>query len=236
MRRLQSFKSPSKLNEKLKFSNKGIKNGEFSLSDGMKFIPNIDPINSNNKNSNIIENINHEPNNSPDLIKEKTKESSESCRNRYFSFPEKDHFSVSNSENQILALESYRCTTNKQKESNEKTIEIESNRNNTNAGNWLVFQLPKYLPPREGVVSNDIDDAPSMLQDIPSGSIGKLRISESGEMILSLNNSRIKECVSFKVDRIYKDNSEQFITAFAGINELLNLGKGNSLLIATPRV
>ncbi|POM84758.1 RNA polymerase III RPC4 family protein [Cryptosporidium meleagridis] len=247
MRRLQSFKTPSRLNEKLKFSNKSNNNNDATISNGTKFVPNISAFDSNE----VLNNSAQTNNTSLRSIQFDEKSDLEKVEQtntlQSFDLP------------LIKAINRYEAPNKSGKQiliyDKSNNISVEPTIDNQTAGvcnhiaesgienihskleGWSVFQLPKYMPEsKKNSYEISKNPIPTILHDTPSGSIGKLIFRRDGNMDLRLNPSKDEECTSFEVDCISKDNSEQFIVAFSKINELINLGKCDSLLIATPRI
>ncbi|KAH8583900.1 uncharacterized protein ELE39_002658 [Cryptosporidium sp. chipmunk genotype I] len=246
MRRLQSFKTPSRLNEKLKFSSKNSSN-DVTINNGIKFVPNVTAFNSSEAVDNCAQTDNISLTNIKfgekfDLEKVKQPKNTHNFdlpsikvlhRSEAINESRKQAF-IYDSSNRISAKPAIgnRITsvcndiTESRLEKVPKKLE-----------GWSVFQLPKYMPEnKKNIFEINKDLIPTLLHDTPSGSIGKLIFRRGGNIDLSLNSNKDKECISFKIDCISRDNSEQFITAFSKINELINLGKCDTLLIATPKI
>lgn len=247
MRRLQSFKTPSRLNEKLRFTNKNTCGTGSAVNNGIKFVPNVNALNSNEavdnqktdfnvtlRNVTPTEEFNQEKVEQPKTWNKNNIHLSQAVsRGEATDLSETKYFtsnpSIGISTNTALGSQPAGVCRN--------TFKLKHDITTNGFEGWSVFQLPKYLP--ENI--NDASESgkfsvPTLLQDTPSGSIGKLTFRRNCEMDLSLNSGIDKESISFKVNCISKGNSEQFITAFPGINELINLGKCDSLLIATPKI
>lgn len=246
MRRLQSFKTPSRLSEKLKFSNKANGNNDIKTNNGIKFVPNISKSDSNetkdnssrtngisSKNINFVEKLESEKLEQSDDAKKLDKSlinivhrgKATNKLEKQNSIHDYNRTSVNLAVNGLTA-DIYKDNAKFKLDETSKKLE-----------GWSVFQLPKYMPENEkNMCEFSKIPIPTLLHDNPSGSIGKLVFRRNGDIDLSLNSSKNNEYISFKLDCISRDNSEQFITALSKINELINLGKCDSLLIATPKI
>ncbi|OII75292.1 uncharacterized protein cubi_01813 [Cryptosporidium ubiquitum] len=244
MRRLQSFKTPSRLSEKLKLSSKTNSNNDTKISNGIKFVPNVRALDSNEaiNNDARTDNISLKNINFVRKLEFEKMEQPDNTHKFDASLIPPIHGGeiINKAEKQDLIYDSNKVSVNL---TINNTINIYKNLEESEHGRtpeklegWSVFQLPKYMPENEKNFEFIKMPIPTLLHDTPSGSIGKLVFKRDGNIDLSLNSSKGKECISFKIDCISRDNSEQFIIAFSKINELINLGKCDSLLIGTPEI
>ncbi|KAK6588758.1 hypothetical protein RS030_2194 [Cryptosporidium xiaoi] len=248
MRRLQSFKSPSKLNEKLKFTNRGVVNNT-PIQNGVKFIPNIgvneyidSDKQSTRKSSQFLTEPSVEKKVTLELIEEKNDSNS-------LNISPRNNKKLSVSEVPFNFVNIDDCQTERQvKENMEKCYmgDIENNNggvfhrtNKIDHSGWSIIQLPKYLPSGRCSIQNDLDshnsNFPSLLHEMPPGSIGKLVIRKNGDAKISLNGNSSLESIDLNVKREISC-SEQTIFALNKINELVNLGSCGSKLIVTPKI
>lgn len=247
MRRLQSFKTPSRLNEKLKFSNKSNSINDATINNSTKFVPNISAFDSNEVLNNSAQTNDISLRNIKFDEKSELEEVERTNSLQSFDLPSikaiKRFEALNKSGKQILIYDQSNNISVEPTIDN-RTVGVCNHISESGIENvhnklegWSVFQLPKYMPEsKKNYCEISKNSTPTLLHDTPSGSIGKLIFRQDGNMDLYLNSSKDKECTSFKIDCISKDNSEQFIAAFSKINELINLGKCDSLLIATPKI
>ncbi|KAH8740009.1 hypothetical protein FG386_000836 [Cryptosporidium ryanae] len=248
MRRLQSFKSPSKLNEKLKFSNRCIANN-FPIQGGIKFIPNVGSSEyivsdkqSTLKSGELLTEFSIEKNVDTESIDEEKDDllliNNSLKRNRKQKDPEfiPNFMDINNN------LTTMQIKTNVEDckiGNTEKKISYFHELNRINQSGWSIIQLPKYLPSKNCSTHKNLNSSdsfsPSVLHDMPSGSIGKLVIRKSGDAEILLNESGNLESITLNVEKEV-NYSEQTVFALNKINELINLGSCSSKLIVTPRI
>ncbi|KAJ1604806.1 hypothetical protein OJ252_3642 [Cryptosporidium canis] len=245
MRRLQSFKTPSRLSEKLRFTGKNNSGNSTSSNNGIRFVPNVSASDSNEvldaSQKNFVVPITKKP--AEEFVQEKLEKNKGWREDRVFistdsigrdvRFSETRHSITTPSDTAYTNTTVRSKSTSSDKDSLEQICRDSTNR----LDGWSVLQLPKYLPEnRKGPLESSEVSIPTLLQDMPSGSIGKITFLKNGEIDLRLNSGKYSDSILFKVNCISRGNSEQFITAFSRINELINLGRCDSLLIATPKI